>query len=324
MNGLAHDTLAGRVTKLRFGLIGTGYWARTVHAPGVLQHPQAELVGVWGRDATKSADLATELGIRPYADVDALLRDVDALTFAVPPDVQSDIAIRAAEAGRHLLLEKPIAMSLADAERLEAAVTRAQIASIVFFTRRFVPETIAWLQTAIETGGWDCGRAEFAATALVDTGPFSNSPWRYEKGALWDVGPHALSLLCGVLGDVTSVVAGGGRRDQVHLVLQHADGASSTASLTMSVPKAAAGTMVYLYGPGGRTTAPSTALDRSEIVAAHGSAIDALIAQVDQPGSGHPCDVHFGRRVVQILDAAERSMASGQRLSLDAAPKRSI
>jgi len=310
------------VTTLRFGLIGTGYWARTVHAAGVKQHPRAELVGVWGRDSTTSADLAGELGTRAYADVDTLLGDVDALTFAVPPDVQSELAIRAAEAGRHLLLEKPIATSLADAERLEAAATRAQIASIVFFTRRFVPETIAWLESATATGGWDCGRAEFAGSALVDSGVFSNSPWRYAKGALWDVGPHALSLLCAVLGDVTAVVAGGGRGDQVHLVMRHTSGASSTASLSMSVPPPAAGNMVYLYGRAGRTTAPSGALDRSDVVAAHRSAIDALIGQVEQPRSGHACDVHFGRRVVQILDAAEQSIASGQRLPLELATER--
>jgi predicted dehydrogenase len=299
------------MTTLRFGLIGTGYWARSVHAAGVQQHPRADLVGVWGRDSRKSADLATELGTRSYSDVDALLGDVDALTFAVPPEVQSDLAVRAAEAGRHLLLEKPIATSLADAERLEAAATRAHIASVVFFTRRFVPETIAWLHSANETGGWDCGRAEFASSALVDGGVFSNSPWRYAKGALWDVGPHALSLLCAVLGDVTDVVAAGGRRDQVHLVMRHFDGASSTASLSMSVPPPATGNMLYVYGPAGRMSAPTTGLDTAQIVAAHGSAIDALIAQIEQPGSGHPCDVHFGRRVVQILDAAERSVAHG-------------
>lgn len=298
------------MTTLRFGLIGTGYWAQTVHGPGVNQHPQADLVGVWGRDSTKTSELAKELGTRPYADVDALLRDVDALTFAVPPEVQSDLGVRAAEAGRHLLLEKPISTSVAEAERLEAAATQARIASIVFFTRRFLPETIAWLAEAKATGGWDCGRAEFAATALVDNGVFSHSPWRYEKGGLWDVGPHALSLLCEVLGDVTTVVAGGGRRDQVHLVMRHAGGASSTASLSMSVPPPAAGSMVYLYGQAGRTSAPSRALDRSEIVAAHGAAIDALIAQIDQPGAGHPCDIHFGRRIVQILAAAERSVAN--------------
>lgn len=299
------------VMTLRVGLIGTGYWARTIHAAGVQQNPTADLVGVWGRDRGKTTDLAAQLGTRAYPDVDALLADVDALTFAVPPDVQCDLAIRAAEAGRHILLEKPIATSVASAERLEEAVSRANIGSIVFFTRRFVPEAAAWLQSASEQGGWDCGRAEFASSALVDGGAFANSPWRHTKGALWDIGPHALSMLYPLLGDVVAVVAGAGRGDQVHLIMRHAEGGSSTVSLSLTVPAAASGSGLYVYGPFGRSAAPSTALDPSQIVSAHSRAIDALAAQIAQPGSGHPCDVHFGRRVVQILAAAERALTTG-------------
>jgi len=277
----------------------------------VQQHARAELIGVWGRDSAKAANLAAELGTRSYADFDALLAEVDALTFAVPPDVQSALAVRAAGAGRHVLLEKPIAVSAAAAVALEDAVSRAQVASIVFFTRRFVPETVDWLQRTSAQGGWDCGRAEFASSALVDGGVFSDSPWRHVKGALWDIGPHALSLLCPVLGDVTTVVAGGGRGDQVHLVMRHADGSSSTASLTLTTPARATGSTLHLYGPSGRVTAPSTALPEAQVRDAHGAALDALLGQIERPGSGHPCDVHFGRRVVQILDAAERSLETG-------------
>ena len=302
--------------RLRVGLIGTGYWAKAVHAASVQHHPDADLVGVWGRDASKAADLAAEFGTRSYADVVALLGDVDALTFAVPPEVQCDLAIRAAEAGRHLLLEKPIATDVAGAERLEDAVARAQVASIVFFTRRFVPETSEWLQRVEDLAGWDCGRAEFASSALVDGGVFSSSPWRYDKGALWDVGPHALSLLLPALGDVTSVVAGGGRGDQVHLIMRHVDGASSTASLSMTVPPAASGNTLYVYGKSGRLPAPTSGLERARIIEAHGAALDALINQIEKPGTGHACDVRFGLRVVQILAAAERSLSSGRMLEV--------
>ena len=304
--------------RLRVGLIGTGYWAKSVHAPSVRHHPDTDLLGVWGRDPGKAADLAAEFGAQAYADVDALLADVDALTFAVPPDVQSDLAIRAAQAGRHLLLEKPIATSVAAAELLGETVARAQVASIVFFTRRFVPETSAWLQRVNDIGGWDCGRAEFAASALVDGGAFSSSPWRHAKGALWDVGPHALSLLLPMLGDVTSVVAGGGRGDQVHLVMRHVDGASSTASLSMTVPPPAIGNTVYVYGQSGRMTAPSKALERAQIIEAHSAALDALINQIERPGTGHACDVRFGLRVVQILGAAERSLSTRRAVEVDA------
>ena len=294
---------------LRVGLIGSGYWARSVHGRSAAQHARVDLVGVWGRDASRTAEAGAELQTRAYADLDELIADVDALTFAVPPDVQVDIAIRAGSAGRHLLLEKPIATTVADALRLEAAVDQAGVASIVFFTRRFTAETQAWLRHLQELGGWECGRAEFAASIFVEGNPFGSSPWRRQKGALWDVGPHALSLLLPALGQVTAVVAGGGIRDQVHLVLQHENGRSSTASLSLTVPPAATATSIYVYGERGRESAPAGPFDAQ---VAHGLALDALVDLAAQPGAGHPCDVHFGARVVEVLAAAEQSLATGR------------
>ena len=293
---------------MRVGVVGTGYWATTVHAPSIASHPRATFSGVWGRDTSKAVAVAPPLGGRAYSDFDAFLQDVDALTFAVPPDTQAELALRAARAGKHVLMEKPIALSPQAALELERAVTQAGVASIVFFTRRFVPETCAWLERVAALGGWECARAEFCAR--IFGGPFANSQWRREKGALWDVGPHPLSLLWPIMGEVTSVVAGGGRGDQVHLILRHASGASSTVSLSMTVPPRAVGNLVYAYGEAGRETLPHKPLDTSQIVATHQRALDALIDQAQHPGGGHPCDVHLGARIVEVLGAAERSLTT--------------
>jgi predicted dehydrogenase len=293
------------------GLVGTGYWAKVIHGASIAQHPRIELVGVWGRDASKRSVVADDLGTRAFADFESLLDDVEALSFAVPPDVQAALATRAAESGRHLLLEKPIATSVADAQRLERAATDARVASIVFFTRRFRPATQAWLARVLEQDGWHSGRAEIAANVFIEGNPFGASPWRREKGALWDVGPHALSVLLPVLGDVRSVVAGSGRGDQVHLVLQHAEGRSSTASLSMTAPEAATGSTLYFDGELGRETAPPGSSDPADIVTIYRRALDALLDQIGQPDPGHPCDVHFGARVVEILAGAEQSLATG-------------
>src|SRR5690242_18538834 len=123
---------------VRFGLMGSGHWANIVHAPGLAAHPEVEFVGIHGRDQDKLAKIAADHGTRPYADVDALIADVDALAFAAPPDVQALIAIRAAAAGKHLLLEKPPALDLATADRLVEAVDGSGVSTIVFFTQRFV------------------------------------------------------------------------------------------------------------------------------------------------------------------------------------------
>jgi predicted dehydrogenase len=297
---------------MRVGLIGTGHWARLVHGVSAVEHPDVDLVGVWGRSAANAAQAASELGTRAYDDVDALIDDVEALTFAVPPQVQVEIALRAAQRGRHVLLEKPIATSLPDALRLERAVTEAGVASIVFFTRRFRPETAAWLERVIGLGGWESGRAETAAAIFVAGSPYLDSTWRRDKGALWDIGPHALSLLWPILGDVTSVFAGAGVRDQVHLVLRHGGGASSTLSLSLTAPEAATTSTTYVDGSNGRDTAPTGSADPSLVVAAHQRALDALLDLAQRPGAGHPCDVHFGARVVAVLEAAEQSLAEGR------------
>jgi predicted dehydrogenase len=313
--GAAREARAASAEPMRFGLIGTGYWARAVHGASAAQHPDVELVGVWGRDQARTEAAASELNTRAYRDLEHLLNDIEALTFAVPPDVQAEIAIRAATAGKHLLLEKPIATTVAEAHRLERAITNANVASIVFFTRRFIPEIQSWMQHLEQLGGWECGRAEVAASILTEGNPFGQSPWRHEKGGLWDVGPHALSVLLPVLGRVTSVVAGRGVRDQVHLVLQHNHSRSSTASLSLMVPDKAIGGSTYVYGEHGREDAPTV---KVEPVRAHAAALDALLGQARQTQKGHACDVHFGARVVEVLAAAEQSLDTGCAVNVEA------
>lgn len=294
---------------MRVGLIGTGYWARTVHAASAARRSEFEFVGVWGRNAERAAEVATEFHIRAFADVGELIDSVDALTFAVPPDVQADVALRAVRNGRHVLLEKPVALSAETARDLEAEVAASNVASVVFFTQRFVPSTQAWLQRTLGVGGWVSGRVEMHSNIYVPVGPFSLSQWRVEHGALWDIGPHALSLLWPVLGEVTQVVAGRGVADRVELILRHSGGQSSTISISLTAPPAAIGRAVYFDGEQGRSLLPDT--DRTDVVQAHGAALEALMHQAQQPHPAHPCDVHFGARIVEVLSAAEQSLASG-------------
>ena len=98
---------------MRFGVLGTGHWARTVHAATLASHPSAELVGIWGRDLAKAKAVGAEFDVPGFAGVDELLAQVDAVSIALPPAVQAPLAERAAAAGKHLLLEKPIALDVA-------------------------------------------------------------------------------------------------------------------------------------------------------------------------------------------------------------------
>ena len=291
---------------MRFGVLGTGHWASAVHATALAGHPSAELVGVWGRDLAKAKALGAEFEVPGYSDVDALLADVDAVTIAVPPDVQAPLAVRAAEAGRHLLLEKPIALDVAGADRVVDAVRAAGVASVVFFTFRFQTATSTWLTQAARTrlaGGAGSWLSSLAGT------PFAASPWRQERGALWDIGPHALSVLVPALGPVVAVQAGAGLRDTVHLVLTHESGAASTVTLSHTVAPMASGIEFYVHGDAGRLVLLP---DTEAPLEAFGVAVDELGAAA-MTGGAHPCDVTFGRDVVAVLETAQRALASGCR-----------
>jgi predicted dehydrogenase len=293
----------------RFGLVGTGYWARELHAVGVASHPDAVLAGVWGRDPEKASALAAEHGAIGHAGddgFDAMLETVDAVVFSVPPFVQAPMALRAAEAGRHLLLEKPVALSAAAADEVASAVGRAGVASVVFFTERFVPERETWLQERVAAGSLG-GHASWLASLRTPDNPFADSPWRQEQGALWDVGPHALSVLLPVLGPVVSVAGARGREDLVHLVLTHESGATSTAALSLTMPPEATREGLAFYDERGWHDRPDTGQAASGDVVSHQQrAVTDLVAGIREGRTDHRCDVRFGAEVVRVLEQAQR------------------
>ena len=292
---------------MRIGLLGTGPWAEIAHAPALAGHGGVDFAGVWGRRADAAKELAERHGTRAYDDVDALLADVDAVAVALPPSVQAELAVRAARAGCHLLLDKPLAATVGQGRTVTEAAQEAGVASVVFFTTRFQPEIEAWITEQADAGGWFTGRAQWLGSVFTSDSPFAASPWRREKGALWDVGPHALSVLLPVLGDARPVAAAHGPGDTVHVVLEHAGGASSTLTLSLTAPPAAAGAAVELRGEAGVTLLPESS---EGAVFALSRAVDALLAAAES-GRPHPCDAAFGLRVTEILAATEALLDGG-------------
>lgn len=296
--------------KPRIGLLGTGPWAERTHAPALAAHPGVEFAGVWGRRPEAAAALAAAHGTTAYEDVDALFAACDAVAFALPPDVQAPLAARAAAAGCHVLLDKPVATDAALARKTADAVTAAGVASVVFCTLRFAEPTARWIEEQTAAGGWFLGEAHWLGALFSPEAdsPYAASPWRREKGGLWDVGPHVLSVYLPILGDVTSVTCAAGRADTRHLVLRHASGASTTMTLTLSAPPAASEAALSLYGEAGRVTMP----DWNGALGAFGHAVDALLESI-RTGRPHPCDIRFGARLTEILAEAERqSEGAGQ------------
>jgi predicted dehydrogenase len=288
---------------MRFGLAGTGYWARIAHAPALAGAEGVTFTAVWGRSRPAAEALAAEYNVTAYEDIDDFLAAVDAVAFSVPPDVQAAIATRAAAAGKHLLLEKPVALSVAEADALVAAVQESGVSSVVFFTARFEPEVRAWIAEVTARDGWLGGTAVLLASVLRESSPFA-TPWRREKGGLWDIGPHVISMLWACLGPVDGVTAVAGPEDITHLILRHGD-LTSTVTVTLSAPEQAAAASLCLWGEPGRFYMPST---KNDVVTTLRTAIGELTSNAAARNPDHPCDVRFGAAIVRVLEEAQQQL----------------
>jgi predicted dehydrogenase len=303
------------VLNVRIGLVGTGHWARIAHAPALASTDGVEFVAVWGRSLAAAEALAAEHSahtahsVTGYDDLERFLAEVDAVAFSVPPDVQAPIAVRAAQAGKHLLLEKPVALSLVEADALVTAVEQSGVASVVFFTARFEPEVRAWIAEVTAQDGWLGAACLLLSGALSGSSPF-DTPWRREKGGLWDIGPHVISMLWACLGPVEAVTAVAGQADITHLILRH-PGATSTATVTLSAPEQAAEASLLLWGEPGRSYMPAT---KDDVVTTLRTAVRELVKNAEAHIQDHPCDVRFGRDVVRVLEEAERQITANPRI----------
>lgn len=126
--------------KLRVGVAGAGFIG-AVHARAYTRVPGVELVGVADPVAAKAQALAHETGCRPFHDYEALLREgLDIISVCLPPEPHLAAAEAAAAAGTHVLMEKPIARTVAEASAMVAACRRAGVFLMTGFTHHFYPE----------------------------------------------------------------------------------------------------------------------------------------------------------------------------------------
>jgi predicted dehydrogenase len=286
---------------LRVGLIGTGPWARNVHAPGLADHPGTTLTAVWSRSPEPARELAEAHGAAVAVSVDDLLDQVDAVAFAVPPAVQGELAVQAAEAGKHLILEKPIAADLVSAQRLADAVTAAGVATLVVLTLRYAAQTREWLADIAESGGWQGGSARWLSGALLG-GVYEGSPWRVAEGALADIGPHVFDLMDATLGTITKVLAANRTPDDLWQVMfQHEGGATSTATLSLRLPVQPSVAEFAVYGRHGYRTLGRKSGSSAE---SYTALLDDFAAMVACGATEHPCDVRRGLHLQRIIHEA--------------------
>lgn len=287
---------------IKVGIVGAGPWASMVHAPVFAAGPETTLSGVWARRPEAATELVERHGGVVFDDVDALVEASDAVAFAVPPDVQAELAVRVAGAGKALVLEKPIALSLAPAERLAEAA--AGVPSLVVLSWRYAASVRAFLQqtgAAAPLGG----RGIFASGAALG-GPFA-TPWRLQQGPLYDLGPHVLDLLDAAIGPIVDVRAAGDPLGWITLACTHGSGATSSASLSMStaIQPHRAGVEVY-------TAERVLELDCAAAVGVEAFAtLRAELAGLVASGGTHATlGVERGLHLQRLIDAASKQLSS--------------
>ncbi|MER7728810.1 Gfo/Idh/MocA family oxidoreductase [Streptomyces sp. NPDC096323] len=280
---------------VRVGLVGAGPWARAMHARMLAAGPETALTAVWARRPEAAAELAHTHGARAAGSFEELLDHCEAVAFAVPPAVQAGLAVRAAAAGRALLLEKPLGADLAAARAVADAVAEHGVISQLVLTKRYHPATRAFLAEAAT-------RQVLGARSCYLHGAFLGGEfatgWRLQHGALLDLGPHLLDLLDSAVAPITSVRGTGDPRHWVELTCEHENGAVSQASLSGSVSLPRARTRVELFGPGEELVYDTADIDHEECW----PVLRREFATAVRTGTGTGIDAARGLRLQELLD----------------------
>jgi D-xylose 1-dehydrogenase (NADP+, D-xylono-1,5-lactone-forming) len=184
------------VKKLRWGLLSTARINRAV-IPPIRASLQSELKAVASRDLIKAQDYAKEWQIpRAYGSYEELLADesIDVIYNPLPNHLHAEWSVRAAEAGKHVLCEKPLALSLDEVDRVRAAARQNNVIIAEAFMYRHHPQTLKVLELI---------QQETIGELLLITGTFTfnldrpnDVRWvpEWGGGSIWDVGCYPISF----------------------------------------------------------------------------------------------------------------------------------
>ncbi|MBN9236685.1 MULTISPECIES: Gfo/Idh/MocA family protein [Phyllobacteriaceae] len=193
--------------KPRIAVLGCGYWGsnhiRTLKGLGAL-HAVSDL------NLARAEGFASEQDCLAIAPDDLFSRDdVDAIVMALPPQFHANLSIRAVEAGKDVLVEKPIALTVPDAERAVQAAKDNHRVFMVGHVLRFHP-AFEKLKALVDEG--ELGDIRYIHSHRLGLGKFHT-----ENDALWDLAPHDLSMILAITGTAPLEVRGEGAALLDHL-----------------------------------------------------------------------------------------------------------
>lgn len=262
------------------GIVGLGFGAR-VHLPGFrrLEAEGVQVAALCARDSARAERIAREAGVpRAYGDWRELVADpaVRLVSIASPPATHREIALAALERGKAVLCEKPLAVTLAQAEELAAGAERAGVPTLVDFEFRAVPAFRRARELLTERAIGRVLQLEIAWHLPSRLRAKAGAGWkeaaREGGGALLSLGVHSfdyvewlLGPVASLCGSVSSTLGSGGSDDACAALLRLADGTPVTLSIS-TVAAAGRGHVLELFG------------ERGQLVLANGDASDYMRA----------------------------------------------
>lgn len=327
---------------MRVCLVGGGYWGQ--------KHLRV-LLGLAGVDKVVLADPRPEVRsamLRLYAgtaltvtnQIEQVVEEVDAAVLATPPRTHARLANTFLSAGRHVLVEKPMAVSTAEAQAMLQAAQAHDVTLMVGHTFEYSPPVLA-LRDLVATGA--LGRIYYADTSRLSLGLY-----QHDVNVLWDLAPHDISILNHVLGARPTCVQAWGERhanprleDVAHVRLEYETlGVVAQVNVSWLSPRKvremtvvgseqmvvyddlASEDRIRVYDRGVRPPGELDSADvpvvyrYGQIVAPYLSAEEPLRAQDEhfiecaRSGQRPRSDGRSGLAVVEVLEAAIRSLAS--------------
>ncbi|ADK79529.1 Gfo/Idh/MocA family protein [Sediminispirochaeta smaragdinae] len=183
------------INPLRWGIIGAGTWGKT-HADIVSHHLLADLVAIADLDPQRAERLASEHGVAAYGDYREMLEkeELDAVSIVTPDFAHAEPFIACCEAGKHVLLEKPLATNHKDLARMKEAHAKSGIRCMVDYHNRWNPP-IALAYQDIQEG--KIGDIVSMYYRLNDTifVPTEMLKWSEQSSILWFLGSHSVDTL---------------------------------------------------------------------------------------------------------------------------------
>ncbi len=297
-------------SKIRYGIIGFGRFADKAIAPAIRQSPDSELVAIQNRSLARARAGAAEHGAALAFDSAADLvahPDVDAVFIVSPNSFHCGETIIAAEAGKHVLCEKPMAMNVAESELMAETCAKHNVKLSVGHMVRLSP-LVGRIRTLIASGS--IGKVLHAEANFVYDARLSSRTWLLDRhiaggGPIFDVGVHCLDALRYVLDD--EVVSVKGQLTPAPT----ADRTETTAQLVLRFSRGVIGSIFCSYDSAIRESYMQVTGTEARV-----SAVDFTIGgqeamlKIEKRSEKHPVDPEWERFVVPNLYVQEVTMFS--------------